>query len=354
MTNVHDWDTSAGGNNLSPPDGFPEGMAPGSVNDAAREVMAAVARWFGDVRGILTTGGTGNAYTLTTNRSFTPAALASVQPLFIVRVDRAPTGAATLNVDATGAKPWRAGGAELASGDLPANSLAVVSYNATNDEFESVIASKAALNAASDRVLFGRALGAGPGPGSFLTDTEVRNIVGEFTTSARGIVPASGTAGSRRVLRSDGWADITGFVQPFIGSTAPNGWLLLNGDSIGSAASAADQPSDGHEVLFRLFWNSMSDAQAPVSGGRGVSAQADWDANKTLTMPDSRGRTIIGSGTGPGLTARTHGDTGGDELSGIQEGLDTGMGDGGFTGVRNNHRHDTMQPWLALNYIVKI
>lgn len=46
------WSTTAANNNSTPPDGFPEGMAPSTLNDAAREVMAAVrtyaqdAEWF--------------------------------------------------------------------------------------------------------------------------------------------------------------------------------------------------------------------------------------------------------------------------------------------------------------------
>lgn len=42
------WDTSAGGNNDAPPDGFPEGMQQNTFNDAARETMAAVRRFYDD------------------------------------------------------------------------------------------------------------------------------------------------------------------------------------------------------------------------------------------------------------------------------------------------------------------
>lgn len=103
----------------------------------------------------------------------------------------------------------------------------------------------------------------------------------------------------------------TGVIQPYVGDTAPAGWLLLNGDTIGSALSGATQADAANEDLFKLYWNSMLDAQAPVSTGRGVSAQADWDADKTLTIPDARGRQLIGSGAGAGLTARVHGAIGG-------------------------------------------
>lgn len=96
--------------------------------------------------------------------------------------------------------------------------------------------------------------------------------------------------------------------------TASHGrWVLMNGDTLGSAASGATLASEIYRILYILFWDNMTDAEAAVSTGRGASGAADFDADKTLTMPDARGRTVIGTGTGGGLTARTHGDTGGTE-----------------------------------------
>ncbi len=46
MSDIKTWSTAAASNNAASPNGFPEGMAPSGVNDAAREVMAAVRRWF--------------------------------------------------------------------------------------------------------------------------------------------------------------------------------------------------------------------------------------------------------------------------------------------------------------------
>lgn len=105
------------------------------------------------------------------------------------------------------------------------------------------------------------------------------------------------------------WAALplpTGMTVPYIGTTAPSGWILLNGDTI-AKTSGATHTGATFQTLYELFWNSMADAEAPVAGGRGISATADWDANKALTIPDARGRAVIGSGTGAGLTARTHG-----------------------------------------------
>lgn len=42
MSKVGSWNTTAGSNNATPPDGWPEGQAPSTVNDCAREMMAQI------------------------------------------------------------------------------------------------------------------------------------------------------------------------------------------------------------------------------------------------------------------------------------------------------------------------
>lgn len=133
MSNISQWSTSAASNNSAPPDGFPEGQAPSTVNDCAREVMAAVARQFLDSDGSLVTAGTGAAYTLTTNNA--NAALADIG-LFVVRIHTANTGAATLAVDGLTAKNIESNGSTLAAGDLVQDSLYMLAYNGTNDTFD--------------------------------------------------------------------------------------------------------------------------------------------------------------------------------------------------------------------------
>ena len=44
----------------------PKAMAPSQVNDSARAMMAAVAKWRDDIGGTITTAGTSTAYTVTT------------------------------------------------------------------------------------------------------------------------------------------------------------------------------------------------------------------------------------------------------------------------------------------------
>jgi microcystin-dependent protein len=98
-----------------------------------------------------------------------------------------------------------------------------------------------------------------------------------------------------------------------LGTTVPEGWLALNGETIGDAASGADNAATSMEALFTYLWDNLADSEFAVSSGRGVSAAADWAAHKTGTLPTSQGRVPLGTGTGSGLTARTIGDTGGAE-----------------------------------------
>lgn len=48
MASVSTWSTTAGNNNAAPPNGWPEGQPPNTVNDCAREMMAALRTQFED------------------------------------------------------------------------------------------------------------------------------------------------------------------------------------------------------------------------------------------------------------------------------------------------------------------
>lgn len=87
----------------------------------------------------------------------------------------------------------------------------------------------------------------------------------------------------------------TGALVRTFATTPDSGWIFLDGRTIGNGSSAATNRANADtESLFTLLWNSLADAQAPVSTGRGASAAADYAANKTLTLPDARGRVLVG------------------------------------------------------------
>lgn len=50
MSKVGSWSTTAGNNNSSPPDGWPEGQAPSTVNDCGREMMAQIRTLVSDIQ----------------------------------------------------------------------------------------------------------------------------------------------------------------------------------------------------------------------------------------------------------------------------------------------------------------
>lgn len=46
MTGIEAWSSTAASNNSAPPNGWPEGQAPSTVNDCARQMMASIRTWF--------------------------------------------------------------------------------------------------------------------------------------------------------------------------------------------------------------------------------------------------------------------------------------------------------------------
>jgi fatty acid/phospholipid biosynthesis enzyme len=83
-----------------------EGQAPSSVNDSARAMMAATAKYRDDIAGAIVTGGTSTAYTVTSYEVFDTLAHMNGQMIaFTPHATNAAT--VTLNVDSLGARPLR-------------------------------------------------------------------------------------------------------------------------------------------------------------------------------------------------------------------------------------------------------
>src|ERR1700721_641256 len=87
----------------------------------------------------------------------------------------------------------------------------------------------------------------------------------------------------------------TGDIKARLTSEAVTGWVKLNGLTIGSATSGATNRANADtQALFLYTWQNCTDAHCPVVGGRGISALADFSANKQITVPDMRSREIAG------------------------------------------------------------
>jgi hypothetical protein len=70
------------------------------------------------------------------------------------------------------------------------------------------------------------------------------------------------------------------------------GWLYMDDTNIGNPASGATHAGLFTKALYTLLWNNVSDTYAPVSTGRGANAEADYNANKTLTLTKTLGRVL--------------------------------------------------------------
>lgn len=103
--------------------------------------------------------------------------------------------------------------------------------------------------------------------------------------------PSSGSGGGGTVDATTIFT--TGDVKHVYGTGTISGWVRANGRTIGSSTSGATERANSDtQALFEYLWGA--DAGLTVSGGRGASANADWVANKTITLPDFRGRVLAG------------------------------------------------------------
>lgn len=81
------------------------------------------------------------------------------------------------------------------------------------------------------------------------------------------------------IEHNEGFA--TGDLKETYDTTVEEGWINFAG-SIGSANSSASRKGDDCKNLYKLMWNVNG---VTISGGKGSSAESDWNANKTLTFP---------------------------------------------------------------------
>lgn len=177
-----------------------------------------------------------------------------------------------------------------------------------------------------------------------------------------------------------------GEIRMGVWTTAPSGWLLCVGGTIGDATSGGTARSNADtQALFTLLWEQWSNTAATVSSGRGGSAAADFAAHKTIVLPDFRGRAPVGvglgltaEGGGPG-TVRTIGDLGGAERHTLVTGelavhahaqavttVLSGVGGAGAQGGAQRQvggvtaseggggAHNNMSPFIAISFIISL
>jgi microcystin-dependent protein len=87
----------------------------------------------------------------------------------------------------------------------------------------------------------------------------------------------------------------TGDIKFRATSETLSGWLKMNGQTIGNSTSGATQRANADtQSLFIYLWSNFTNAHCAVSGGRGASALADFNAGETIALPDWRARAPLG------------------------------------------------------------
>lgn len=248
------WSITASDNDdADPAVPWPEGMFPGAVNNSARSVMEGIARYIADTNGTLTTGGSADAYTVTTNcphTTYTNGILVTAKASF------SNTALCSLNLNAFGAKAIRV---MTASGEGDPVAGQIKSGGTYQFRYDS-----AAASASGAFILLN------PSP-----DFTAQLSVGNIKISSKVSVPE-------------------------------DGWLFCNGQTIGDASSGATALASSLAVqLFFYLYNNFADSEAPVSGGRtGGGASADFAAHKTIQLPDLCGRAPFGADNMGGITLK--------------------------------------------------
>ncbi len=318
MAEINDLDPNDGSTNAR----FPEGQAPSTVNNGARSSEGITARWYRDTNASLVSTGSNNAYVIAANQTLT-AYYDGLEIGFEANFTNDDT--ATLNVDSLGAQSIvLSDGTALTGGEIVSGQKVFVVYDLDNTQWQLI------------------------------------------NPAVSGLKPLP-----------------VGVTIPYVGTTAPQGYVLAEGRTIGNSASgASERAAADTEDLFVLIWNSVSDTYAPVTpGGRGTDAETDYAANKAIKLPDLRGRSVIGSGTGADTAdgggagvEREQGESGGSETYTLTTGqLPSGLlvydgtaaivgTDGTLIDAADNTRTpagsddpiDQMHPWRALTNIISL
>jgi len=96
----------------------------------------------------------------------------------------------------------------------------------------------------------------------------------------------------------------TGDTKWSLRSGPMDGFVRMNARTIGSDISGATERANADTAdLFSFLW-ALPNTVAPVSGGRGASAAADWSANKAISIPTMQGLATVGVDDMGGVAAQ--------------------------------------------------
>jgi len=283
---IYDWSNSAANNNSAPPDGFPENMNYSDVNDAARELMAVVARQRDATDGTNQTSGTQPAYTLSSGQSLSVGAAGRMH---VWTAHATSTGNVTLNVDGAGAKNVvAASGSQLGSGAIVQNGVYMTVETASNHRIVGALSAPAVSNSASS-VTDNTVARFDGTSGTLVQDTGIAvddsdNVSGVGTLGSGAITSTGEVSGTS--LSSSGSLTVSGTIT---GATTVD---IGNADTTLSRASAGDIDIEGN-IAYRAGGTDV-----PVAdGGTGRSSSTAYAVIAGGTTSTGAQQSVSGVGT---------------------------------------------------------
>lgn len=240
---------------------------------AAGQVQDFAFSWAG------TAGGTADALTLSPTPGI--SAYANGQIFWFVPAS-ANTGAATVSISSLAKKAiTKAGASALIAGDLAVGRIYQIVYDGA--QFQ-LITDPLGTYAPLDSPAF---TGTPTAPTASVGDNSEQLATTAFVAAAT--IP-------------------TGGLMMFGTTGAVSGWVYLNSTSIGSAASGATGRANADTAaLYEFLWTNYTNAILTIQDSlganttRGVSAAADYAANKRMPLFDFRGYFARGFDDGRGI-----------------------------------------------------
>lgn len=189
---VYDWDVTAADNDDADSNiNWSEGQNSNTVNNSARAMMAAIAAFLTQINGTVTTGGSSNAYTVTspTGNALTAYAAGNI---IAFTANHTNTGSATVNVDGLGAKTLKKfGSTNMSAGDIEDGNIVFAIYDGTDFQVLNFVANNilqafTGLTAAADKLPY------------FDGASSMANA--DFTAFARSLLDDANAAAARTTL----------------------------------------------------------------------------------------------------------------------------------------------------------
>jgi hypothetical protein len=333
MTDINQssWSETDASNNSTAPAGWPEGMAPSTVNDAARANMGAIKRWYDRINATATSGGSANTQTI----SYSVAATALVTgDMFSFKAGFTNSGATTLNIDSLGAKNVLYKGGALTGGEIVANQYFTVIYDGTSFNlvrrsnnieitsgtsggipyFSSTTALASSSLLAANAIVIGG--GAGTAPSTEADWTVASHVLkgnfnsGSLPSAPTGTVIQIGNANSTATNATiDSFTATSGVLLRRSAGTAASPSAIQSGDAIGQlvgsgyGSSTYSSAADSAKIYFQATqtWTDAHRGEQIIfsttaNNGSTASDQMQLSQDGGLVLP-AGGAVSQGSGT---------------------------------------------------------